>query len=50
LCDFDSALKFYAAVNRFGMQNIALLSSVDNLSVGKLRVKVFKSFGDNNIQ
>jgi hypothetical protein len=36
--DFDSALN-YAAVNRFGMQNNCLLSSVDNLSVGKLEWK-----------
>jgi LacI family transcriptional regulator len=36
--DFDSALNS-TAINWFGMQNIALLSSVDNLSVGKLRVE-----------
>jgi LacI family transcriptional regulator len=33
------------------MQNIALLSSVDNLSVGKLRVEGYlKALDDNNIQ
>jgi LacI family transcriptional regulator len=32
------------------MQNIALLSSVDNLSVGKLRVEGYlKALDDNNI-
>jgi LacI family transcriptional regulator len=47
--DFDSALNFYACY-RFGMQNIALLSSVDNLSVGKLRVEGYlKALNDNNI-
>jgi LacI family transcriptional regulator len=31
------------------MQNIALLSSVDNLSVGKLRVEGYLKALDNNI-
>jgi LacI family transcriptional regulator len=32
------------------MQNIALLSSVDNLSVGKLRVEGYLKALDDNIQ
>ena len=48
--DFDSALNATQRLIDLGCKNIALLSSVDNLSVGKLRVEGYlKALKDNNI-
>ncbi|SDZ87142.1 transcriptional regulator, LacI family [Flavobacterium gillisiae] len=48
--DFDSALNSTQRLIDLGCKNIALLSSVDNLSVGKLRADGYlKALTDNNI-
>ena len=48
--DFDSALNSTQHLIDLGCKNIALLSSVDNLSVGKLRADGYlKALADNNI-
>lgn len=48
--DFDSALNSTQHLIDLGCKNIALFSSVDNLSVGKLRVDGYlKALADNNI-
>jgi LacI family transcriptional regulator len=48
--DFDSALNSTQHLINLGCKNIALLSSVDNVSVGKLRVEGYlKALKDNNI-
>ncbi|MEZ7500456.1 LacI family DNA-binding transcriptional regulator [Flavobacterium sp. Arc3] len=48
--DFDSALNSTQRLIDLGCKNIALLSSVDNLSVGKLRADGYlKALKDNNI-
>ena len=48
--DFDSALNSTQRLIDLGCRNIALLSSVDNLSVGKLRADGYlKALEDNNI-
>ncbi|TDE06418.1 LacI family DNA-binding transcriptional regulator [Flavobacterium hiemivividum] len=48
--DFDSALNSTQRLIDLGCNNIALLSSVDNLSVGKLRADGYlKALEDNNI-
>ena len=48
--DFDSALDSTQRLIDLGCKNIALLSSVDNLSVGKLRYEGYlKSLEKNNI-
>ncbi len=48
--DFDSALNSTQHLINLGCKNIALLSSVDNLSVGKLRAEGYlKALKDNNI-
>ena len=48
--DFDSALNATQRLIDLGCKNIALLSSVDNLSVGKLRVEGYlKALKNNNI-
>lgn len=48
--DFDSAVNSTQRLIDLGCKNIALLSSVDNLSVGKLRAEGYlKSLKDNNI-
>ncbi len=48
--DFDSALNATQHLIELGCKNIALLSSIDNLSVGKLRVKGYlKALEKNNI-
>lgn len=48
--DFDSALNSTQHLINLGCKNIALISSVDNLSVGKLRADGFlKALKDNNI-
>jgi LacI family transcriptional regulator len=48
--DFDSALNATQRLIDLGCKNIALLSSVDNLSVGKLRVDGYlKALKNNNI-
>ncbi|MNQ55753.1 HTH-type transcriptional regulator DegA [compost metagenome] len=48
--DFDSALNSTQHLINLGCKNIALISSVDNLSVGKLRADGYlKALGDNNI-
>jgi LacI family transcriptional regulator len=49
--DFDSALNSTQHLIDLGCKNIALISSVDNLSVGKLRADGYlKALNDNNIQ
>ncbi|CAI2766599.1 LacI family DNA-binding transcriptional regulator [Flavobacterium collinsii] len=49
--DFDSALNSTQHLIDLGCKNIALISSVDNLSVGKLRADGYlKALKDNNIQ
>ncbi|KQB38269.1 LacI family DNA-binding transcriptional regulator [Flavobacterium aquidurense] len=48
--DFDSALNSTQHLINLGCKNIALISSVDNLSVGKLRADGYlKALTDNNI-
>ncbi|WP_414000050.1 LacI family DNA-binding transcriptional regulator [Flavobacterium sp. W1B] len=48
--DFDSAVNSTQHLIDLGCKNIALVSSVDNLSVGKLRVEGYlKALRDNNI-
>jgi len=48
--DFDSALDSTQHLINLGCKNIALLSSIDNLSVGKLRVEGYlKALKNNNI-
>ncbi|MEN2399562.1 LacI family DNA-binding transcriptional regulator [Flavobacterium sp. MC2016-06] len=48
--DFDSALNSTQHLIDLGCKNIALISSVDNLSVGKLRTDGYlKALKDNNI-
>ncbi len=48
--DFDSALNSTQHLINLGCKNIALISSVDNLSVGKLRTDGYlKALKDNNI-
>jgi len=48
--DFDSALNSTQHLIDLGCKNIALISSVDNLSVGKLRADGYlKALQDNNI-
>lgn len=48
--DFDSALDSTQHLIDLGCKNIALISSVDNLSVGKLRADGYlKALQDNNI-
>lgn len=48
--DFDSALNSTKHLINLGCKNIALISSVDNLSVGKLRADGYlKALKDNNI-
>jgi LacI family transcriptional regulator len=48
--DFDSALNATQHLIDIGCKNIALFSSVDNLSVGKLRVEGYlKALQNNNI-
>jgi LacI family transcriptional regulator len=48
--DFDSALNATKQLIDLGCMNIALFSSVDNLSVGKLRTEGYlKALKDNNI-
>lgn len=48
--DFDSALNSTQHLINLGCKNIALISSVDNLSVGKLRADGYlKALKDNNI-
>ncbi|MEO6175211.1 MAG: LacI family DNA-binding transcriptional regulator [Flavobacterium circumlabens] len=48
--DFDSALNSTQHLINIGCKNIALISSVDNLSVGKLRADGYlKALKDNNI-
>lgn len=48
--DFDSALNSTQHLINIGCKNIALISSVDNLSVGKLRAEGYlKALKDNNI-
>ncbi|MFV5698244.1 LacI family DNA-binding transcriptional regulator [Flavobacterium sp. ZT3R17] len=48
--DFDSALNSTQHLIDLGCKNIALFSSVDNLSVGKLRAEGYlKALADNNI-
>jgi LacI family transcriptional regulator len=48
--DFDSALNSTQHLINLGCKNIALISSVDNLSVGKLRADGYlKALEDNNI-
>nr|WP_294928275.1 LacI family DNA-binding transcriptional regulator [uncultured Flavobacterium sp.] len=48
--DFDSALGSTQHLINLGCKNIALISSVDNLSVGKLRTDGYlKALKDNNI-
>jgi len=49
--DFDSALNATQHLIDLGCKNIALFSSVDNLSVGKLRADGYlKALKDNNIE
>ena len=48
--DFDSALNSTQHLIDLGNKNIALLSSIDNLSVGKLRAEGYlKALNNNNI-
>ncbi|MDP5199411.1 LacI family DNA-binding transcriptional regulator [Flavobacterium sp. DG2-3] len=48
--DFDSALNSTQHLIDLGCKNIALISSVDNLSIGKLRADGYlKALKDNNI-
>jgi LacI family transcriptional regulator len=48
--DFDSAFNSTKRLIEMGCKNIALLSSIDNLSVGKLRADGYlKALEDNNI-
>ena len=48
--DFDSALNATQHLINLGCKNIALLSSIDNLSVGKLRAEGYlKALENNNI-
>ncbi|KAF2512506.1 LacI family DNA-binding transcriptional regulator [Flavobacterium foetidum] len=48
--DFDSALNSTQHLINLGCKNIALISSVDNISVGKLRTEGYlKALKDNNI-
>ncbi|MCL6460596.1 transcriptional regulator, LacI family [Flavobacterium micromati] len=48
--DFDSALDSTQHLINLGCKNIALLSSIDNLSVGKLRAEGYlKALKNNNI-
>ena len=48
--DFDSAMNSTQHLIDLGCKNIALVSSVDNLSVGKLRVEGYlQALKDNNI-
>jgi LacI family transcriptional regulator len=48
--DFDSALNATQHLINIGCKNIALLSSVDNLSVGKLRAEGYlKALQNNNL-
>jgi LacI family transcriptional regulator len=48
--DFDSAFNSTKRLIDLGCKNIALLSSIDNLSVGKLRADGYlKALEDNNI-
>jgi LacI family transcriptional regulator len=48
--DFDSALDSTQYLINLGCKNIALLSSIDNLSVGKLRAEGYlKALKNNNI-
>jgi LacI family transcriptional regulator len=48
--DFDSALNSTQHLIDLGCKNIALISSVDNISVGKLRTDGYlKALADNNI-
>lgn len=49
--DFDSAMDATQYLIDLGCKNIALFSSVDNLSVGKLRTEGYlKALKDNNIE
>jgi len=49
--DFDSAMNATQHLIDLGCKNIALFSSVDNLSVGKLRAEGYlKALKDNNIE
>lgn len=49
--DFDSALNATQHLINIGCKNIALVSSVDNLSVGKLRTEGYlKALENNNIK
>jgi LacI family transcriptional regulator len=49
--DFDSAMNATQHLIDLGCRNIALFSSVDNLSVGKLRAEGYlKALKDNNIE
>lgn len=49
--DFDSALNATQYLINIGCKNIALLSSIDNLSVGKLRLEGYlKALQDNRIE
>lgn len=48
--DFDSALNSIQHLIDLGCTNIALISSIDNLSIGKLRTEGYlKALKDNNI-
>ena len=48
--DYDSALNSTQHLINLGCKNIALLSSIDNLSVGKLRAEGYlKALGNNTI-
>jgi LacI family transcriptional regulator len=48
--DFDSAIEATQHLIKTGCKNIALFSSIDNLSVGKLRAKgYFQALENNNI-
>jgi LacI family transcriptional regulator len=49
--DFDSALNSTQRLIDLGCKNIAMLSSIDNLSVGKLRADGYlRALSDNNIK
>lgn len=49
--DFDSSIDATQHLIRLGCKKIALFSSIDNLSVGKLRAKgYFKALENNNIK
>lgn len=48
--DYDSAIEATTFLIKTGCKNIALFSSIDNLSVGKLRAKgYFEALSQNNI-